>query len=374
MLVGHTHDDIDQMFSRFSKHLQRNDAPTVGELHARCKAAYTPEPSTEYLEEVVDWCGWFDEHRTRLHGQSQPHQFRFTLQDGFVVIHAKEFSDGEYGQAVSPLKTMPDDYKTEPAVLQHNQLELDELRTTVEELRKYMTEAQVEEWEQFQTMERARARPPYSTTWRAFTQKLVASVRVQAEQSTTSTALIPSPFTCSAAALSGTAVSVAASAVQTPRSAPRPSPSPRGFSSDALEEISAVVVEAESRPLLYCGPRRKKGNEDPLEVGDYVALASDGSDGLPFWIAKVNKILSSGIEVTWHGCTKLDGTGKWFPQQKANTSQWYTGIVQPESVLLFGFRMTKSKHLYKKAYTKVLSLCPSGCAAVALNAGPHVSV
>ena len=38
--VGHTHTDIDQMFSRFSKRLQEHDALTLDHLLQQCKAAY----------------------------------------------------------------------------------------------------------------------------------------------------------------------------------------------------------------------------------------------------------------------------------------------------------------------------------------------
>lgn len=39
--VGHTHTDIDQMFSRFSKYLQEHDALTLPHLLQQCKKAYS---------------------------------------------------------------------------------------------------------------------------------------------------------------------------------------------------------------------------------------------------------------------------------------------------------------------------------------------
>ena len=38
--VGHTHTDIDQMFSRFSKRLQEHDALTLDQLLHQCQLAY----------------------------------------------------------------------------------------------------------------------------------------------------------------------------------------------------------------------------------------------------------------------------------------------------------------------------------------------
>ena len=55
LLVVHTHDYIDQMFSRFSKKLARCDAfklPTLSRLITR---PYTPKPNIQHLDEVYDF-------------------------------------------------------------------------------------------------------------------------------------------------------------------------------------------------------------------------------------------------------------------------------------------------------------------------------
>ncbi|KAI8517519.1 hypothetical protein Bbelb_035360 [Branchiostoma belcheri] len=44
LMNGHTHEDVDQMFSRFSTHLERKDAPTIPELLQQLSNAYTPQP------------------------------------------------------------------------------------------------------------------------------------------------------------------------------------------------------------------------------------------------------------------------------------------------------------------------------------------
>ncbi|KAI8493207.1 hypothetical protein Bbelb_292110 [Branchiostoma belcheri] len=50
LMPGHTHEDMDQMLSRFSTHLQREDAPTVPELFQRLSNAYTPHPECSSAE------------------------------------------------------------------------------------------------------------------------------------------------------------------------------------------------------------------------------------------------------------------------------------------------------------------------------------
>ena len=55
LLVGHTHDHIDQMFSTFSKKLSRYDAFTLPVLSKLISEAYTPKPEIMHLLEVYDF-------------------------------------------------------------------------------------------------------------------------------------------------------------------------------------------------------------------------------------------------------------------------------------------------------------------------------
>ena len=65
LLVGHTHDNIDQMFSRFSKKLVRCNALRLPMLSKMISEAYTPKPKVHHLSEVYD-CKQFclDNHGT----------------------------------------------------------------------------------------------------------------------------------------------------------------------------------------------------------------------------------------------------------------------------------------------------------------------
>jgi hypothetical protein len=55
LLVGHTHDQIDQMFSRFSKRLSRHKAFTFNELRSIICDSYKPEPVVVLLTETFDF-------------------------------------------------------------------------------------------------------------------------------------------------------------------------------------------------------------------------------------------------------------------------------------------------------------------------------
>ena len=55
LIVGHTHDQIDQMFSRFSRKLAKCKAFTYDDLCAIIKDSYTPNPQITLLTETFDF-------------------------------------------------------------------------------------------------------------------------------------------------------------------------------------------------------------------------------------------------------------------------------------------------------------------------------
>ena len=58
LLVGHTHDHIDQMFHRFSKKLARCDAFTLLALSKLIIGACIPKPEVQHLDEVMIFKGF----------------------------------------------------------------------------------------------------------------------------------------------------------------------------------------------------------------------------------------------------------------------------------------------------------------------------
>ena len=55
--VGHTHEDIDQMFSRFSTYFRDNDAITVSCFMEKLQLAYKPTPKVSRIYEVANFKG-----------------------------------------------------------------------------------------------------------------------------------------------------------------------------------------------------------------------------------------------------------------------------------------------------------------------------
>ena len=99
LIVGHTHEDIDQRFSIISGVLKRQDIDSVKDMLAFIErgASYTEAfTSASLMEHIWDWKGFITPH---LHtgsdawkGIRQPHHFRFFVQNGEIRIQYKMFS------------------------------------------------------------------------------------------------------------------------------------------------------------------------------------------------------------------------------------------------------------------------------------------
>jgi len=101
MMVGHTHDDIDQMFSRFSIGIRKANGvvysvPQLGKILVQSSK---PTPDVVFLYEVHDWKSCLDTfstsqlENTPLHGHLRPLQYHLFLNDeGRSVLKWKRFS------------------------------------------------------------------------------------------------------------------------------------------------------------------------------------------------------------------------------------------------------------------------------------------
>ena len=51
--VGHTHEDVDQMFSRFSVYLKGHDSITMNDLMNSIQNSYNPKPTTIEITQIA---------------------------------------------------------------------------------------------------------------------------------------------------------------------------------------------------------------------------------------------------------------------------------------------------------------------------------
>ena len=98
LLVGHTHDHIDQMFSHFARKLRRKKVGSLPSLIEIVRKAYHPEPVVQKLEEIVDMrrfiFGSHGEERCieKLNDISFQHQFCIKKIDGKTLLWGKKYS------------------------------------------------------------------------------------------------------------------------------------------------------------------------------------------------------------------------------------------------------------------------------------------
>ena len=50
LMVGHTHEDVDQLFSRFSQRLGWNESKTIQQLMDQFEKSFTPKPTSVLMD------------------------------------------------------------------------------------------------------------------------------------------------------------------------------------------------------------------------------------------------------------------------------------------------------------------------------------
>jgi hypothetical protein len=89
MPVGHTHAQVDQMFSCVSKALRGHNLFTVDHLHGVIKGSFKPEIYTDHLRSVVDIRSWIapDIRGMDLHGHSKQQHFKIAKEGGAGPVY-----------------------------------------------------------------------------------------------------------------------------------------------------------------------------------------------------------------------------------------------------------------------------------------------
>lgn len=90
-MVGHTHEDIDQVFSRFSSLLSRRSALTLTKLITAFERCYTPVPTGIRTDRVYNISEALD--LENISGHSKPHAFKIIKEDAKATIFLEEMVD-----------------------------------------------------------------------------------------------------------------------------------------------------------------------------------------------------------------------------------------------------------------------------------------
>jgi hypothetical protein len=91
--VGHTHEDIDQVFSRLSVYLSCHDALNMEQLHKAIRQSYQTREGQradcEFWPRCANFSEWISPYLTSYEGISRYRQFRFYKTDGDVRVQAR---------------------------------------------------------------------------------------------------------------------------------------------------------------------------------------------------------------------------------------------------------------------------------------------
>ena len=120
--VGHTHEDIDQFFSKISTHLSKVGAETllgmvtvtvakyikfavnILDLFTVTSESFTPNSIVACLNNLLDIKEWLAPCLNDVHGHTQPHCFKFMLKDSKAVMYYKNWSSCEWREGPCLLK------------------------------------------------------------------------------------------------------------------------------------------------------------------------------------------------------------------------------------------------------------------------------
>jgi hypothetical protein len=154
LVVGHTHNSIDQMFIAFRKTMRKKNIRDLVEFINEVRAAYpgdSTRPRIVALERCLDWDAWIRPHQIKdLHGHTDPLGFHFKRgQDGVVGFEYKALPAqdsiwlGEGGRINGPLvqvlKSIPRDH---PKVLPSNWKLTEKLSKMMTKVVSYLTPSQ----------------------------------------------------------------------------------------------------------------------------------------------------------------------------------------------------------------------------------------
>ena len=97
LLVGHTHENIDQLFSRFSISLRAEDCLTLDELMRCASRCLKKQPIVKEVSCSFDWKEWFRGCTDDLNDLSYNHAFRISPKEEKVVVESRQYGENASG-------------------------------------------------------------------------------------------------------------------------------------------------------------------------------------------------------------------------------------------------------------------------------------
>ncbi|KAL3682268.1 hypothetical protein R1sor_000290 [Riccia sorocarpa] len=96
LMVGHTHEDIDALFSKVSARTINKDVLTLPSLMAKIWESEAMHPVPLLLEEVPDYKSYVGGFLDKLEGHSKPIGFRFSMANNVPIYKFQSKVDGPW--------------------------------------------------------------------------------------------------------------------------------------------------------------------------------------------------------------------------------------------------------------------------------------
>ena len=168
LVVGHTHENIDQMFSCFARRLTKREAHTLLDLMAELTIGYTPNVSVSQLTTVFDVKGWMAGSLNDITGHIHQHQFKLVRDDqGWAVLFYKKWSSSPEWLPEGGIRLLSQTPKGKPEIVTPNitnGMAIEKMEQGLPKYRLKLSDEEMEWWHEFVKNQRQRERKTISKT------------------------------------------------------------------------------------------------------------------------------------------------------------------------------------------------------------------
>ncbi|XP_068753053.1 uncharacterized protein [Montipora capricornis] len=335
LMVGHTHEDIDQFFSKIAASIAKKNIRTLRELMELVDEAYTPCPHVEFVDVIYDVKSWLREAKAELHNITNPHCFVLReTETGNVVLKYKNWSRDKTwkpssmpseGVVVLESDKVP---RGLPETVPPSSEKID-LKRLREDIPKFYSsrcfnQSHKEWWDDFLSdKEGVYSTPEDASTW-LLDDIIVIKKRQHEPRSVDLAGAMISPVVEKSSAETAIEKLVA----------------------DQLDDIPEVYAGAYKNPRVISSRVNKVTDHlSALKEDVFVAVNIEGYKKIPV-LGKVRSVDASTFELEyWRGTWKTE----WKPWKLSNGDTW-TDILPKSCILLVAFVFDEKNKLPHETY------------------------
>jgi hypothetical protein len=403
LIKGHTHENVDRMFSLISKRLVHDSPKTITEFINTIHSAIANngDLNVRSMDAIFDGKAFLEPYLEDLHGHTEPHHFVFYRDDqGGVVMKCKKYKFTKYSNPVRIFRTDPPTtltFRSAPLKLVNWQ----EKHHAFNRCKSALTTLQQSEWQQwFDQHEESVPAPVLShEVINKLNQKCGIAIPIFRNPSRPPR-LLPSITEATSADLPNV-LELVAPFLCPSTSDHTLSPSQSSVPETAITLRAAVEWQSEVDndvvPDVYSGPYKEKpmwGDVcNDIKIGDMFLVLREKREQQeePFWMGQVTQILKERkkLGVLWYGKTSQTSWesaswGEWYneltdevwanmtpEEQNKNKSKRGTLFekstdmidLDPDTILFYGFRLNSFRKIPAKDVKNIQLRIAAACSS-----------